>query len=121
VVIKHLRKLLVPRASNFRDADGLLVHTSHVFIAFDVYAALYHIHWYDMHTGNYYMEEFGSAIVTVEQYCIELRSILRNLQDWVMESRIGHTRRTLDQLYDRLVTESNAAPPAKKRKRGSGM
>jgi hypothetical protein len=102
VIINHIRRLL-PDATFFRNTDEYLIQASHVSITFEGYTALFYIHWYNMDTKTYHMERFLSCAVDEVEHCVTLRRVLRNLQDWAMDSRLQYIKIGLDRLSASII------------------
>jgi hypothetical protein len=71
-------------------------------------------------TECYHMERFFGDTVDVITQCVQIRCVLRNLQDWAVGTRLEHIQSELEQLYDKEVEKAGdygkATRASKKRK-----
>jgi hypothetical protein len=106
VVINHMRTLF-PSASAFEDTDAYIVQTSHISVTFDGESVLFFVHWFDSATERYHMERFFGGTVDVIAQCVQIRCVLRNLQDWAVGTRLNHIRRELERLCEKEIAAAD--------------
>jgi hypothetical protein len=76
--------------------EPTVVETCHYSATIDMRSILLFIHWWD--AEGYHMEKINSGILDKERDAIEIRAILRNMQDYALRERLDNIRLALNQL-----------------------
>lgn len=76
--------------------EPAVMETCHYSATIDLRSILLFVHWWD--EQGYHMEKINSGILDKERDAVEIRAILRNMQDYALGERLKNIRLALDQL-----------------------